>query len=63
MWQEGLMKSHLIQVSEPWEFVGPEGKRKFSVKGLGFVESTPKENWGNGFYLVRSTFHSRWTVR
>ena len=49
---EGLMQSHVIQVNEPWEFIGPKGKRSFSVKGLGFVKSPPKENWGNGFYLV-----------
>jgi hypothetical protein len=49
---EGLMQSHLIQVSEPWEFVGPKGQHSFSVKGLGLVKSPPQENWGNGFYLV-----------
>jgi len=46
------MKTHKLQVNEPYEFSGPEGKREFIVEGLGIIQGPNAKNWGKEFYLV-----------
>jgi len=46
------MKTHKLQVNEPYEFSGPEGKREFIVEGVGVIKGPNLNNWGKEFYLV-----------
>ena len=43
---------HRIQVNDPFEFSGPNGRRDFTVEGVAVIAGQDVPNWGKTFYLV-----------
>lgn len=46
------MNKHKIQISEPWDFSGPDGTNVIEVTGIRIITGPNKPNWASRYYLV-----------
>jgi hypothetical protein len=46
------MSVHEIQISEPWDYIHPNGTNKFLATGFGIIYGPNEPNWGREYYLL-----------